>query len=163
VASEPDFLFQDGAGPLFDIGPYYLTALYSLRSGIPGDCGRVEAKPIRTIGSGPRAGETFEVTVPTHVSALFEFETRARTAQSVFSFDSKLGRTQFEVAGGRHAVVPDRNTFDGELLVWARARITYRAHEGHHHESRNGVAELAQAIRAVDASAPREQAFTFWT
>ena len=26
----PAFLFQEGAGPLFDIGPYYLTALVQM-------------------------------------------------------------------------------------------------------------------------------------
>ena len=114
----PDFLFQEGAGPLFDIGPYYLTALVQLF----GPVARVsaaasKARETRVIGSGPRAGEEFAVTVPTHVSALYEFES-GQTAQSVFSFDSKLGRTQFEVAGLEGTlVVPDPNTFEGDLLV----------------------------------------------
>lgn len=146
----PDFLFQAGGGPLLDIGPYYLTALVQFF----GPLARVtatasQAKARRTIGSGPRAGEQFDVTVPTQVSALFEFES-GQTAQSVFSFDSKLGRTQFEVAGvDGTLVVPDPNTFDGELTVYGEdGTPVTRAVRGATTTRGTGVAELAQAIRA---------------
>ena len=158
----PDFLFQEGAGPLFDIGPYYLTALVQFF----GPVKRVsavasKAKSVRVIGSGPRAGETFDVTVPTHVAALYEFES-GQTAQSTFSFDSKLRRTQFEVAGVEGTlVVPDPNNFEGELTVWgiddkpeviqAVGATTTRG---------SGVLELARAIRADQPErASGEQAF----
>ena len=158
----PDFLFQEGAGPLFDVGPYYLTALVQLF----GPVARVsaasgKAKPIRVIGSGPRAGETFEVTVPTHVAALYEFES-GQTAQSTFSFDSKLRRTQFEVAGADGTlVVPDPNTFDGDLAVWTDADTpTVIASVGTTTTRGTGVLELARAIRAnVPERASGEQAF----
>lgn len=146
----PDFLFQEGAGPLFDIGPYYITALVQLF----GPVSRVsavasKAKPFRVIGSGPRAGEKFEVTVPTHVAATFEFES-GQTAQSIFSFDSKLGRTQFEVAGvDATVVVPDPNTFDGDLIVHDGGDEPRTvASTGVTTSRGTGVAELAQAIRA---------------
>jgi predicted dehydrogenase len=146
----PDFLFQEGAGPLFDIGPYYITALVQFFGPIK----RVTAvagksKPERTIGSGPRAGESFEVTVPTYVSAMFEFES-GQTAQSVFSFDSKLRRTQFEVAGvDGTLVVPDPNTFDGDLIVWGDGEESTTIPSTGSTASRGtGVVELAQSIRA---------------
>lgn len=146
----PDFLFQEGAGPLFDVGPYYITTLVQLF----GPVSRVtavasKAKPFRVIGSGPRAGEQFEVTVPTHVSALYEFES-GQTAQSVFSFDSKLKRTQFEVAGVEATVVvPDPNTFEGDLLVHDGGDdIRSVPSTGTTTSRGTGVAELAQAIRA---------------
>lgn len=146
----PDFLFSEGAGPLFDIGPYYLTTLVQLL----GPFSRVtavasKAKPTRTIGSGPRAGETFEVTVPTHVSALYEFE-GGQTAQSVFSFDSHLKRTQFEVAGvDGTLVVPDPNTFAGDLLVHGRDdELVTVPSVGPTTTRGSGVLELARAVRA---------------
>ena len=119
----PDFLFQEGAGPLFDIGPYYITTLVQLFGPVAKVSAAVsKARETRIIGSGPRAGEEFTVTVPTHVSALYEFES-GQTAQCVFSFDSKLSRTQFEVAGAEGTlVVPDPNTFDGDLLIHRGAR-----------------------------------------
>ena len=158
----PDFLFQDGAGPLFDVGPYYLTALVQFF----GPASRVtavaaKAKPKRTIGSGPRAGEQFDVTVPTHVSALYEFES-GQTAQSVFSFDSKLRRVQFEVYGvDGTLVIPDPNMFDGDLTVWGGDdEATTVPSTGTTTSRGTGVAELAQAIRAGRPErASGEQAF----
>jgi predicted dehydrogenase len=158
----PDFLFQEGAGPLFDIGPYYITALVQLF----GPVARVVAvgsksKPKRTIGSGPRAGQSFDVTVPTHVSVLMEFES-GQTAQSIFSFDSKLKRILFEVAGVEGTlVVPDPNMFDGELTVWTDSAdpLTIDA-VGATTTRGTGVVELAQAIRAGRPErASGEQAF----
>ncbi|GAA1449340.1 Gfo/Idh/MocA family protein [Leifsonia poae] len=157
----PDFLFQEGAGPLFDIGPYYLTALVQLF----GPVARVsavasKAREKRIIGSGPRAGEEFEVTVPTHVSALYQFES-GQTAQSVFSFDSKLGRTQFEVAGADGTVVvPDPNTFEGDLIVHGADGIETIPATGSTSSRGTGVVELARAIRAgVPERASGEQAY----
>jgi predicted dehydrogenase len=147
---DPDFLFQPGAGPLFDIGPYYLTALVQLLgpfSGVVATATR--AREERTIGSGPRKGQRFPVTVATHVGALYEFAGGA-TAQSVFSFDSPLVRRHLEVTGTEATIVlPDPNTFggsvelhrpDGEIrtLPPARSRIARGT----------GVLELARAIRA---------------
>lgn len=157
----PDFLFQEGAGPLFDIGPYYLTALVQLF----GPVRRVSAvasraKTSRVIGSGPRAGESFEVTVPTHVSALYEFAS-GQTAQAIFSFDSKLGRTLFEVAGVDGTVVlPDPNTFEGDLLVHGADGVETVPATGSTTTRGTGVVELARAIRAgVPERASGEQAY----
>ena len=146
----PDFLFQEGAGPLFDVGPYYITTLVQLF----GPVSRVtaaasKAKPFRTVGSGPRAGEQFEVTVPSHVSALYEFES-GQTAQGIFSFDSKLGRSLVEVAGVEGTlVVPDPNTFKGDLVVYHGPEdLETITSTGVTTTRGTGVAELAQAIRA---------------
>ncbi|GAB7193125.1 Gfo/Idh/MocA family oxidoreductase [Kineococcus sp. NUM-3379] len=146
----PAFLFQEGAGPLFDIGPYYITALVQLF----GPVQRVtalasKAKPTRTIGSGPLAGQEFDVTVPTHVGVLLEFES-GQSAQSVYSFDSKVNRTQFEVAGVEGTlVVPDPNTFEGDVLVHRGDDevVTFPA-KGSTTTRGTGVLELARAIRA---------------
>ncbi len=145
----PDFLFQDGAGPLFDIGPYYLTTLVQLF----GPVARVVAttsksRDSRMVGSGPRAGQRFDVTVPTHVGALYEFES-GQTAMCVFSFDSQLQRTQFEVTGtDATLVVPDPNQFSGDLVVHRADAVETVASIAAKGTRGTGVAELAQAIRA---------------
>ncbi len=114
----PDFLFQAGAGPLLDIGPYYLTAMTQ----VFGAVSRVSAHgsrahDTRTIGSGPRAGESFDVTVPTHVGALLEYADGGK-AQAVFSFDSAISRTTIEIQGTEGAIVcPDPNVFGGEVVL----------------------------------------------
>ncbi|MFC4243164.1 Gfo/Idh/MocA family protein [Gryllotalpicola reticulitermitis] len=162
----PDFLFQEGAGPLFDVGPYYVTTLIQLF----GPVKRVTAvasksKPVRTIGSGPRAGETFEVTVPTHVSAVFEFE-GGQTSQSIFSFDSQIRRTLFEVTGVDGALeMVDPNMFVGDLVLHTPNGTREGASEtittsGEKAARGTGVVELARAIRAgVPERASGEQAF----
>src|SRR5690606_18622401 len=67
----PDFLFARGAGPLFDMGPYYVTTLvHALGSATRVQAVASTSRTTRTIGSGPRAGETFAVEVPTHHAAL---------------------------------------------------------------------------------------------
>ncbi|HEY0246992.1 MAG TPA: Gfo/Idh/MocA family oxidoreductase [Gryllotalpicola sp.] len=158
----PDFLFQEGAGPLFDVGPYYVTTLIQLF----GPVKRVaavasKAKPVRTIGSGPREGETFEVTVPTHVTAVFEFE-GGQTSQSIFSFDSQIRRTLFEVTGVDGALeMVDPNMFVGDLVLHKPDGETeVIATEGEKAARGTGVVELARAIRAgVPERASGEQAF----
>jgi len=116
----PDFLFAVGAGPLFDMGPYYVTTLVH----VFGSATRVQAvastsRPTRTIGSGPRAGEVFDVLVPTHHAALIEFGP-GRSAQSTFSFQHALDRAGLVEINGTEGtiVLPDPNTFDGDSSLW---------------------------------------------
>jgi predicted dehydrogenase len=146
----PAFLFQVGGGPLFDIGPYYLTALIQL-FGPVGSVAAVasKARDRRAIGSGPKAGETFDVTMPTHVGALIRFA-GGSSAQVIFSFDSALPRILLEVTG-RDAtmILPDPNEFDGDVAIRRRgssatetvARTQAVATRG------TGVLEMARAIR----------------
>jgi beta-glucosidase/6-phospho-beta-glucosidase/beta-galactosidase len=59
--------YQSGAGPVFGLGPYYLTTLVNLLGPIERvvSCGR-KAFSRRTIGSGSRQGESFPVEIQTH-------------------------------------------------------------------------------------------------
>lgn len=148
----PEFLFQEGGGPLFDIGPYYLTTLVQ----VFGPVRRVTAaqstsRPVRTIGSGPRAGTDFDVTVPSHHSALIEFE-NGGSAQTIFSFESHRTRTGFVEVSGTAATLafPDPNNFDGSSTLYDGSDDTGReiAAVGSISTRGTGVAELAQAIRA---------------
>ncbi|TPW73420.1 Gfo/Idh/MocA family protein [Schumannella sp. 10F1B-5-1] len=160
----PAFLFQEGAGPLFDIGPYYLTALVQFfgsiaRVGAFGSRSRLT----RTIGSGPKAGEEFDVTVPTHVSAIAEFAS-GQTSQSIWSFDSFSGRPPLIEITGTEGVlsVPDPNMFDGEIGIRTRDDEDWRTvpSVGSTDSRGAGVLEMARAIRADRPHrAPGEQAF----
>ncbi|WP_406314154.1 Gfo/Idh/MocA family oxidoreductase [Streptosporangium sp. NBC_01639] len=148
----PEFLFQRGAGPLFDMGPYYLTALATLF----GPVRRVaavarRAREERVIGSGPRAGTRFPVEVPTHTTALLEFAA-GQAATMVFSFDSPLRRSGFIEITGTEATMelPDPNAFDGRVRLrraladdWVGVPA-----EGTTTGRGLGVLDMAQAIRA---------------
>lgn len=148
----PAFLFQDGAGPLFDIGPYYLTTLVQTFGSIR----RVAAfgsksRETRVIGSGPKAGEEFAVTVPTHVSSILEFD-GGESAQSIFSFDSPLKRAGFVEITGSEATIafPDPNNFDGDVRLCARGAEDWTTvpSTGSTASRGAGVLEMARAIRA---------------
>lgn len=117
----PDFLFAEGGGPLLDMGPYYLTALVQLLGPVRrvSGFGR-RARDRRVIGSGPRAGEMFDVLVDTQVSALLEFE-RGPVATATFTFDSPVEFRELEVVGTRGVLkLPDPNRFDGSVYLVAR-------------------------------------------
>lgn len=148
----PAFLFQDGAGPLFDIGPYYLTTLVQTFGSIR----RVAAfgsksRETRVIGSGPKAGEEFAVTVPTHVSSILEFD-GGESAQSIFSFDSPLKRAGFVEITGSEATIafPDPNNFDGDVRICARGADDWTTvpSTGSTASRGTGVLEMARALRA---------------
>lgn len=146
----PDFLYAKGAGPLFDMGPYYLTTLVQNLGPVKRVAATAsQSRATRVIGSGPRAGEEFPVEVPTHISALLEFESGA-SAQSVFSFQSHLSRTGFvELAGSEGTIVfPDPNMFDGDVVLWTDGEEPETIPTTKIAERGTGVVDLARAIRA---------------
>jgi len=146
----PAFLFQEGAGPLFDIGPYYLTALVQTFGPIHSVAAiGSKSRETRMIGSGPKAGEEFPVTVPSHVSASARFES-GQSATLIFSFDSPRRRTLLEVTGADATMVfPDPNRFDGEIALQRRddeepavvATTTQLSSRG------TGVLDMSRAVR----------------
>ncbi len=115
----PAFLFAQGAGPLLDMGPYYFSALVSLL----GPVDRVaaigsKAQEERTIRTGPAAGTTFVVEVPSTMQVIAAFESGAQS-QSLLSFDSALERHGvLEIHGTEGTIVlPDPNQFTGRIAV----------------------------------------------
>jgi predicted dehydrogenase len=146
----PEFLYQPGAGPLLDMGPYYLTTLIQLLGPIRRVTGvGARARDRRVIASGPKAGIEFAVDVFTNVTALLEFE-RGGSAQAVFSFDSKLIRLgQLEITGSAGtAVLPDPNKFTGSTVLHLGGEPEELVAQGHSAERGTGALELARAIRA---------------
>jgi predicted dehydrogenase len=117
---DPAFLFAKGAGPLFDMGPYYVTTLVQ----IFGQATRVTAtssksQEMRVVGSGPKKGISFPVEEPTQITALIEFSSGA-SAVSIFSFEAAHEVTGFvEITGSNGAItLPDPNNFDGESVIY---------------------------------------------
>ncbi|WEK13390.1 MAG: Gfo/Idh/MocA family oxidoreductase [Candidatus Microbacterium phytovorans] len=114
---EPAFLFAQGAGPLLDMGPYYFSALVSLLGPIAGVAARgSRPRTERRIHTGPRAGETFPVEVPSTVQVLSTFE-GGQHGTHLLSFDSALERHGIiEIHGSEGTMVlPDPNRFEGRI------------------------------------------------
>ncbi len=148
----PEFLFAKGAGPLLDMGPYYISTLVAVFGAVKRVTGLgSKAKATRVIATGPKAGTEFPVEVPTHIGALIEFESGA-SAQCIFSFESALFRMGFVEINGTEGTIslPDPNMFDGdsELHVGNEPEDVSKIElTGATHGRGTGVTEMAQAIR----------------
>jgi predicted dehydrogenase len=149
---DPHFFYQSGAGPLFDMAPYYLTALINLIGPIERISSITRSSfPEREITSSRRAGEKILVQVPTFVGGLLNFAS-GPIGSLIMSFDiwySNLPR--MEIYGSEGTLnVPDPNTFGGPVLIrqagkdeWSEIQLTHSADV-----SRGvGVADFAGAIR----------------
>jgi predicted dehydrogenase len=115
----PDIFFADGAGPLLDMGPYYLSAIVALLGPIRRVAGFTSTRtPERTIQIGPRAGERFPSATPSHASAVMELDSGV-TANLVASFEA-VGQyiCDFQVHGTEGVLaLPDPNAFGGAVRV----------------------------------------------
>ena len=117
----PEFYYQKGGGPVFDMGPYYLTDLVNLL----GPVARVASMtritfPERTITSQPLAGKRITVEIPTHVAGTLEFKNGALCTliQSFDVWDQPLPHLVIYGTEGT-LMVPDPNGFGGEIKLRA--------------------------------------------
>ncbi|MGN7251275.1 Gfo/Idh/MocA family protein [Arthrobacter sp. SAFR-014] len=117
----PDFYYQPGGGPLLDMGPYYVSALVTLLGPVVSVMGAAShTRSERTIGSGPREGETVPVTTDTHVTGVLVHASGALSTL-VMSFDAvKTKSPNIEIHGELGSLaVPDPNHFDGDVQLFA--------------------------------------------
>ena len=167
----PDFYYKPGGGPLFDLGPYYLTALVALLGPVKRVCGFSRRTfDQRRIESQPRNGELLDVEVDTHICGLLEFHSGPiGTLMTSFDvWDSQLPR--LEIYGEEGTIcIPDpdpvdgANIFGGKVCYKTRetARWNYRPRvdgledwdvaenkHGYNTDSRGlGLVDLAYAVR----------------
>ncbi len=115
----PEIFYGPGAGPLFDMGPYYLTALTALLGPATSIAGSAKIGVAdRVIHAKGRVGGVVTATVPTHVSSLIDFASGA-SATLVTSFDVKASRlANIEIYGSDATLsVPDPNFFGGSVTI----------------------------------------------
>ena len=149
---DPEFYYQPGGGPVLDMGPYYLTTLVHLLGPIRRVSGvSVRPHPTRTIGSGPKAGAGFPVTIDTSTTGYLEHAGGAVTTV-LFSFDTWAARLpHIEVYGADGSLsVPDPNRFDGDVEIFTRSapewtKVPWNA--GYNPGGRGtGLVDLASAV-----------------
>ena len=114
----PGFFFRPGAGPVFDMGPYYLSALVTLLGPVasvqaPGQIGFAER--IVTTPDSPAVGQSIKVETLTTVHAR-SISPRAHTSRSwqagMFGAHRPADRTPRRKASLR---LPDPNWFGGDF------------------------------------------------
>lgn len=151
---DPEFYYKLGGGPMFDMGPYYLTALVALMGPVKRVTGMTRITfPERTITSQPKCGTVMKVDVPTHVTGLMEFGNGA-VGTIITSFDvwaAELPR--IEIYGTTGSLqVPDPNGFGGPVRLfrpgqkgWSEMPLSH----GYAENSRGiGVADMANALKS---------------
>ncbi len=153
----PASFYQRGAGPLFDMGPYYLTALVHLLGParrVTGSARITHEK--REIGSEPLRGQMMNVEVPTHISSVIDFASGS-VASLTTSFDVQSSRLRnIEIYGTEATLsVPDPNTFGGPVAIrrrgereWGEIPLTHA-----NADQCRGIG-LADMIRAVQRDRP---------
>ncbi|MEK3734750.1 MULTISPECIES: Gfo/Idh/MocA family protein [Paenibacillus] len=152
---DPEFYYAAGGGPMFDMGPYYLTALVQLLGPIRSVAGMTGAALAeRTITSEKKYGQKVPVDIPTHVAGLLQFQEGAIgtiiTSFDIFG-DSDLPR--IEIYGTQGILsVPDPNTFGGPVLYRLTGESEWTEEPllpGYSENTRGiGPADMAYAIRS---------------
>lgn len=116
----PQFYYRHGGGPVFDLGPYHITALVALLGPVASvrASGRIGAAERTITADGPMKGRTFRPEVLTTVNALLSF---ASGAEIVFlaSWDVRNhGLRPIELYGAAASLrVPDPDFFGGAVEI----------------------------------------------
>jgi predicted dehydrogenase len=150
----PEFYYKAGGGPMFDMGPYYLTALVNMIGPIRRVTGSTRITfPERLITSQPLSGTRITVDVPTHVAGVLDFANGA-VGTIVTSFDvyGAPGIQPIVVYGTEGTLlVPDPNGFGGTVRVktkntdWEEVPLTH----GYTENARGiGAADIAYAVQS---------------
>ena len=152
----PEFYYERGGGPMFDMGPYYLTALFNFFGPVRRVTGAAStAIPERTITSRPKSGKTIRVETPDHVCGTVEFESGVTGvviqtfATHHPTYDENHPITVYGTEGTLK--VPDPNTFDGPVFLrraedkeWREAPSPFVRGYGRS----VGLADMAHALRS---------------
>jgi predicted dehydrogenase len=131
---DPEFYYKAGGGPMFDMGPYYLTALVAL------------------MGPAKRVTGSTRITFPTRTITIVDFANGA-VGTIITSFDvwaAELPR--IEIYGTEGSIsVPDPNGFGGPVRVkrpggdWKEVPLSH----GYPENARGvGVADMAYALKS---------------
>ncbi len=148
----PEFYYQVGGGPLFDMGPYYLTALVTLLGPIKSVSALAKkTHEERVITSEPLKGKKISVEVPTHLCGSLEFANGV-LATATMSFDVwKHHLPMVEIYGTEGSIsCPDPNGFGGEVKVWTTKNREWESVPLLHGEEMGrglGLADMAYALQ----------------
>jgi predicted dehydrogenase len=148
----PEFYYKLGGGPMFDMGPYYITALVNLLGPVKRVSGSTRASfAHRTITSQPLAGKKVKVEVPTHYAGTMEFANGA-IVTIIMSFDviPAQDRSFITLYGSEGTMlVPNPNTFEGPVSIKRAGEKDFTDHPLTHSDQRlrgTGVADMAYSL-----------------
>jgi predicted dehydrogenase len=132
----PHFFFQPGAGPMLDLGPYYLTELVHLIGPVKrvtAFAGTPRKERLVTTPNVAATGTTIKVTTPTTVHGVLEFASGAIVTIAASWDVLSHGHHNIELYGGEGSLwAPDPNFFGGDIILadqsGARIKVEPWAH-----------------------------------
>ena len=149
----PAFYYKVGGGPMFDMGPYYLTCLVNLVGAVDSVMAYTRITfPQRLITSEPLRGTLVDVEVPTHITGLMKFANGAIGTLTT-SFDVYDDHQAcIEVFGSRGSlIVPDPNGFGGPVKLLRGTGTAYEevpvVYDYRENSRGVGVADMCTALR----------------
>ncbi len=148
----PAFFYEIGGGPMFDMGPYYVTALVHLLGPVK-EMTAVTSRAFeeRTATCKEQFGKVLPVAVPTHNSGTLTFHSGAVISVTI-SFDvHQHGHSPIELYGTEGSLkVPDPNTFGGPVELWTPTSGEWSGQAFSHRYAKNsrsiGAADMAYTI-----------------
>ena len=151
---DPEFYYQVGGGPMFDMGPYYLTALLALLGPVSQVTGSTTISyPERLITSQPKYGTRIKVETATHIVGIIHFVSHV-IGTIITSFDIQASELpNLEIYGTAGTLsLPDPNGFGGPVRIkrdgaagWSEVPLAY----GYTENNRGiGLADMAAALRS---------------
>lgn len=150
---DPEFYYKVGGGPMFDMGPYYLTALVNLLGPVKRVTGSARISfPERLITSQPKNGTKITVDTPTHIAGVMDFAGGA-VGNIITSFDVYgFPLPNIVIFGSEGTLqVPDPNGFGGPVRLsikggeWQDVALTHQYAEN---GRGMGVADMAYGLRS---------------
>ncbi len=167
----PTFFFQPGAGPILDMGPYYITNLVQLI----GPVRRVtaftgSAKTHRVVSTPGSAmlGKKIRVETPTTIHGVLEFHSGAIVTIGASWDTFSHGHHNIELYGTEGSIfVPDPNIFGGKIEITdqtgTRSTVTPWDHpfgkpnqglDGANPQANYRTAGLADMIQSIEKGRP---------
>jgi predicted dehydrogenase len=118
----PDYYYSNGGGPLWDMGPYYVSALSELLGPVRRVCSS-STTGFKTRYSHAPGAQPIAVSTPTHICSILDFED-AVVGTLVTSFDVWKSSAPFiEIYGSLGTMrLPDPNEYFGEVETWMPPR-----------------------------------------
>jgi predicted dehydrogenase len=122
----PAVFYQKGAGPVLDLGPYYVSALTALLGPVSEvrAVGQISPLERRYGAEGPNKGKTFSVGTFTTLNAILTFSNGANIS-FLASWDVwRHGVRPIELHGTSASIrIPDPDTFGGDVELSANNRL----------------------------------------
>lgn len=123
--ASPEFYYKKGAGPMLDMGPYYVTALVSLLGPVAKTaCFNGTGRTRRKIYSNPLRGREIEVEVPTTYTGIMEFASGVHVNINM-TFDVWMSSLpKLEIYGTEGTlIVPDPNMSSGKVKIFRQEKV----------------------------------------